>query len=120
MNMQGVEPRSSNGGPPSDDDDSLSPAPARRLKRPRFTRAETEINGTYVFSHMSLREGDDLLQWACNQAFRHSDVRYGLFTVFRCAPFPRKCLHTLLVFTRVHTNTEFVYKCTHDTASVCS
>ena len=26
---------------------------------------------------MSLREGDDLLQWACNQAFRHSDVRYG-------------------------------------------
>ena len=56
----------------SDDEDS--PAPARRLKRPRFTRAEAEINGTYVFSHMSLREGDDLLQWACNQAFRHSDV----------------------------------------------
>ena len=43
-----------------------------------------------------------------------------LFTVFRCAPFPRKCLHTLLVFTRVHADTEFVYKCTHDTASVCS
>ena len=63
------------GGEPSDAEDG--PATAQRLKRPRFTRAEAEINGTYVFSHMSLQAGDDLLQWACNEAFRYRDVRYG-------------------------------------------
>jgi hypothetical protein len=63
------------GGEPSDAEDE--PATAQRLKRPRFTRAEAEINGTYVFSHISLQAGDDLLQWACNEAFRYRDVRYG-------------------------------------------
>ena len=63
------------GGEPSDAEDG--PVTAQRLKRPWFTRAEAEINGTYVFSHMSLQAGDDLLQWACNEAFRYRDVRYG-------------------------------------------
>ena len=26
---------------------------------------------------MSLQQGDDLLQWACNKALRHRDVRFG-------------------------------------------
>ena len=60
--------------------ENLSDVPANRpprlYKKPRFSRAETEINSTYVTSHMSQARGDDLLQWACNQAFRHSDVRY--------------------------------------------
>ncbi len=45
-------------------------APAPRLKKPRFSRIETEINSTYVNSHMSLREGDDLTQWAYNEAMK--------------------------------------------------
>jgi hypothetical protein len=56
--------------------DNPQDQPVLRLKKPRFTRAETEINSTYVNSHMSLREGDDLLHWACNEAMKHSDVRY--------------------------------------------
>jgi hypothetical protein len=60
------------------DDDMRIPAdePAPHFKKPRFTRTETEINSTYVNSHMSLREGDDLLHWACNEARKLSDVRY--------------------------------------------
>ena len=60
------------------DDDMRIPAdePAPHFKKPRFTRTETEMNSTYVNSHMSLREGDDLLQWACNEARTHSDVQY--------------------------------------------
>ncbi len=50
--------------------------PPPRFKQPKFTRAENEINGTYVCGHMSLQAGDDLLQWACNEAYRYRDVRY--------------------------------------------
>ena len=56
--------------------DNPQDQPVLRLKKPRFTRAETEINSTYVNSHMSLREGDDLMLWACNEAMKYSDVRY--------------------------------------------
>ena len=59
---------------PEDPEDDSIPPP--RFKRPKFTRAEAEINGTYVFGHMSLQAGDDLLQWACNEAYRYRDVRY--------------------------------------------
>jgi hypothetical protein len=62
------------------DDDGLEDPPYQheiRYKRPRFTRAETEIYGTYTHTSMSLRAGDDLLQWACNQAFSYQDVRFN-------------------------------------------
>ncbi len=63
---------------PEDLSDAQDDRPARVFKRPRFFRSETEINSTYVNSHMSQQGlgGDDLLKWACNQAFRHTEVRY--------------------------------------------
>ncbi len=52
--------------------------PARAYKRPKFTRTECEIFGTYAHTSMSRVAGDDLFQWACNEAYcyRDKDVRY--------------------------------------------
>ena len=43
----------------------------------KFTRAESEIFGTYSHTSMSRAAGDDLFQWACNEAYSYKDVRYG-------------------------------------------
>jgi hypothetical protein len=51
--------------------------PARAYKRPKFTRAEFEIFGTYAHTSMSRAAGDDLFLWACNEAYCYKDVRYG-------------------------------------------
>ena len=51
--------------------------PANAYKRPKFTRAESEIFGTYSHTSMSRAAGDDLFQWACNEAYSYKDVRYG-------------------------------------------
>ena len=41
-----------------------------------FTREEGEVHGTYVASSMSRNEGDDMLKWACNQAYRSRRLRF--------------------------------------------
>ena len=61
-----------------DDADDLGEIPpANAYKRPKFTRAESEIFGTYSHTSMSRAAGDDLFQWACNEAYSYKDVRYG-------------------------------------------
>ena len=42
-----------------------------------FTLEEGEVHGTYVASSMSRIEGDDMLKWACNQAYRPLRLRFG-------------------------------------------
>ena len=41
-----------------------------------FTREEGEAYGTYVASDMSRNEGDDMLKWACNRAYRPRRLRF--------------------------------------------
>ena len=41
-----------------------------------FTREEGEVHGTYVASTMSRNEGDDMLKWACNHAYRPHRLRF--------------------------------------------
>ena len=41
-----------------------------------FTREEGEVYGTYVASSMSRDEGDDMLKWACNRAYRPRRLRF--------------------------------------------
>ena len=42
-----------------------------------FTREEGEAYGTYVSSDMSRNEGDGMLRWACNRAFKPSRLRFS-------------------------------------------
>ena len=41
-----------------------------------FTREEGEAFGTYVASDMSRREGDNMLRWACNEAYKPRRLRF--------------------------------------------
>ena len=41
-----------------------------------FTREEGESYGTYVACDMSRIEGDDMLKWACNRAYRPRRLRF--------------------------------------------
>jgi hypothetical protein len=41
-----------------------------------FSREEGEVYGTYVVSTMSRNEGDDMLKWACNRAYRPQRLRF--------------------------------------------
>jgi hypothetical protein len=41
-----------------------------------FSREEGEVYGTYVGSAMSRNEGDDMLKWACNRAYRPRRLRF--------------------------------------------
>ena len=41
-----------------------------------FSREEGEVYGTYVSSDMSRVEGDDMLRWACNRAFRPRSIKF--------------------------------------------
>ena len=41
-----------------------------------FTREEGEAHGTYAASGMSRNEGDDMLKWACNRAYRSRRLRF--------------------------------------------
>ncbi len=54
-----------------DDEDLgvIQDQPVNGYKSPKITRAQAEIFGTYAHTSMSRRAGDDLFQWACNEAF---------------------------------------------------
>ena len=61
------------GGDPPEEDQGLhwhdrEPCP--------FTREEGEAYGTYVASDMSRNEGDDMLKWVCNRAYRPRRLRF--------------------------------------------
>ena len=42
-----------------------------------FNREEGEAYGTYVSAAMSRNEGDDMLKWACNSAYRSRRLRFS-------------------------------------------
>ncbi len=51
--------------------------PAHAYKRPKFTRADCEMLGTYAHTSILKAAGDYLFQLACNEAYWYKDVRYG-------------------------------------------
>ena len=61
-------------GEPPEDDRALHWHDRERCP---FSREEGEAYGTYVSSDMSRNEGDDMLRWACNRAFRPSRLRFS-------------------------------------------